>query len=572
MAATPSSTSASSAHDSNDLPPVTRDLAFPKSDIRVHLKDHYNAKIYTSGSPVKGEVTIVTKRDVRFDSIQIVLIGNTKASFDGMSYPQEITHTFLKMIMPIPESTLPLPKVLESGETYTIPFNFVIPSQLTINACNHKRLSDQLQDHHVLLPPSMGGGWEKDDMAPRMTRVEYSIKARVIRETVSSTGPRPENTAIKKTRIMEGTHNIQVLPSTPEEPPLNITPKDRLYSMTKSKTLRKSFILSTKLGKITADAHQPSAAVISSDGNRLVSRPTMRVSLTFDPESPAHIASPPQITGVSGKVTAHTFFSSGTISDFPNLGGEWNTPYLTDRRGQFFTSVSLPPITAVPEVTWTQKMRNQRRDSGYGTESSSSPVAAAAAAREKQVRSPVYLSSTVDIPITLPTDKKTFVPTFHGCIASRVYTLSLSISMATPSEKKKKRGTRVNVTVPLQVAVEERGVVGVGAELPSFEEALADEHLRPRVMQVMSEEMREEVERGRRGRDSWMGAGSSSPVSSQSTGGSSEGGSGTDDGLPGYGGDVAGQESRQQEEDRLPGYGEVGGSGRWRRIAAEAAA
>ncbi|KAK0742228.1 hypothetical protein B0T21DRAFT_126141 [Apiosordaria backusii] len=513
MAATASSTSASSAHDSNDVPPVTRDLAFPKSDIQVHLKDHYKAKIYTSGSPVKGEVTIVTKRDVRFDSIQIVLIGNTKASFDGMSFPQEITHTFLKMVMPVPESTYPLPKVLETGETYTIPFNFVIPNQLTINACNHKRLSDQLQDHHVLLPPSMGGGWERDDMAPRMARVEYSIKARVLRETVQTTGPAgAENTTVKKTRIMEATRNIQVLPSTPEEPPLNITPKDRLYTMTKSKTLRKSFILSTKLGKITAEAHQPSAAVITSDGNKLVSRPSMRVSLTFDPENPANIASPPQITGVSGKLTAHTFFSSGTISDFPNLGEQWNTPYITDRRGQFFTSVSLPPVSSIPEVSWTQNMRGQRRDSGYGTESSSSP---AVSSKEKQ-KSPVYLTSTVDIPITLPTDKKVFVPTFHGCIASRVYTLSLSLNISTPSEKKKKTngGTRVNLTVPLQIAVEQPGrAVAVGPELPTFEEAQADEHLRPRDT----------------------------------------------------------QQSNEQDGDRLPDYGEVHGTGRWRRVAVEAA-
>ncbi|KAK4181932.1 hypothetical protein QBC36DRAFT_1763 [Triangularia setosa] len=568
MAATASSTSASSAHDANDLPPLTRDLAFPKSDIRVHLKDHYNAKVYTSGSPVKGEVTIVTKRDVRFDLIQIVLIGNTKASFDGMSFPQEITHTFLKMVMPVPESTYPLPKVLETGETYTIPFNFVIPSQLTINACNHKRLSDQLQDHHVLLPPSMGGGWEKDDMAPRMARVEYSIKARVLRETISSTGPRPENTTVRRTRIMEGTHNIQVLPSTPEEPPLNITPKDRLYTMSKSKTLRKSFILSTKLGKITAEAHQPSAAVISADGNSLVSRPSMRVSLTFDPENPSNITSPPQITGVSGKLTAHTFFSSGTISHFPNLGEQWNTPYVTDRRGQFFTSVSLPPVSSIPEAPWTQKMRNQRRDSGYSTESSSSP-----AAKEKQ-KSPVYFTSTVDIPITLPTDKKTFVPTFHGCIASRVYTLSLSLNITTPSDKKKKSngGTRVNLTVPLQIAVEQPRSQGLaaGLELPTFEEAQADEHLRPRVLQVMSEEMREEVERGRRNRDSWGGTGSQ-PVSGQSTGSSWE--TTGPDGLPEYGGDVTGQSQEQsnEQEDRLPGYGEVGESGRWRRVVADAA-
>ncbi|KAK3988533.1 hypothetical protein QBC44DRAFT_370984 [Cladorrhinum sp. PSN332] len=526
-ASTPS-TLASSTNASNDIPRVTKPLVYPKSDVKINLSDHYSSKIYTSSSPVAGDVTITTKRDVRFDSIQIVLIGNTKASFDGLSFPQEVTHTFLKMVMPIPESTYPVPRVLETGRTYTIPFNFVIPNQLTINACNHERLSNQLQDHHVLLPPSLGG-FQKDDMAPRMTQVEYVIKARVLREPVLGG---------KKTRIVEATQQIQVLPATPEEPPLNITEKDKLYNMSKTKTIRKTF-LGTKVGRITATAFQPGAAVVTTDGSKLRSKPTARISLTYDPESPT--MPPPQITSISGKITSHTYYSSGTISSFPNLG-LWNQPYILDRRGQFFTSTPLPPISAPAEQPgWTQRITpTTRRDSGYGSESSESPGSDNNTAKSKKDKkdknkrkSPVYLTSTLDIPLDLPTDKKTFVPTFHSCIASRVYTLTLSIGVSA-----KGASGQVSLTMPLQIAVE--GPAAERAEstegLPSFEEAAADEHLRPRVLQVPGEVPA--------GRTSWGPHTAQAPAYADYAGNA--------------GGNRTGIEAGTAGRDELPGYGEAG--------------
>ncbi|KAJ4300494.1 hypothetical protein N0V88_003169 [Collariella sp. IMI 366227] len=376
---------------------------FAKSDIRVNLADHYTSKVYTSGSPIAGNVTITTKRDVRFDQIQIVLLGHTKTVFEGMNVPQEVTHTFLKMLMPIPESTYPVPRVLESGETYTIPFNFVIPHQLTINACNHALLSEQMQDQHVLLPPSMGG-WQRDDMAPKMAQVEYSIKARVLREDVVGG---------RKTRIMEGAQNIQVLPASAEEPPLNITANDKLYRMSKSKTIRKN-LLSARLGRLTAEATQPGAAILSADGRRVMSHPMARIKLTFTPESASSTVIPPTVTAVSTKVTSHTYFSSGTISSFPNLG-VWNEPYIVDRRA---------PLS-------------KKKKTSSSSSSSSSPKLSNPTPSQQPSQSPL-----------LPTSKKTFLPTFHSCILSRVYTAHLTLSLAGSSS------STLSLTVPLQVAVE----------------------------------------------------------------------------------------------------------------------
>ncbi|KAL2200362.1 hypothetical protein P885DRAFT_27539 [Corynascus similis CBS 632.67] len=475
--------------------------AYPKSDINIHLKNHSNSTVYTSRSPVVGDLTITTKRDVRFDSIEILLLGHTKTTLEGMGMPQEVTHTFLKMVMPIPESAYPLPRVLESGHTLTLPFNFVIPSQLTVNACNHDRLSEAMQDYHVKLPPSVGS-WERDDMAPKMTRVMYQIKARVVR-----------NDDGRKTRIMETTRPIQVLPATPEEPPLSITDKDRLYRLSKAKNLRKNF-LTTKIGCVRAEALQPSAAILSSDGRRVMSHPMARIKLVFQSGSPR--ALPPTVTGVTAKLTAHTYFSSGTIPSFPNLGDWHGDPGALDRRGHYSTSVALPAVTLAEQPAWTSHPSLARRDSGYGSsrgscveeeedydETSSEddePMKRTAVSSSSSLSSSTTTShhtATLAVPLSLPTDKKTFVPTFHSCIVSRVYTVTLTVALA----GKGGGSTNLSVVVPLQVAVDaaRQENEDTGDRPPSFEEAAADEHLRPRVLQAPPEELT-----AREGTASWM--------------------------------------------------------------------
>ena len=467
-------------------------MGYQRSNINVNLKNHFNSKVYTSSSPVEGDVTIVTKRDVRFDSIQIILVGTTKTRLDGVNSPQEVTHTFLKLIMPIPESTYPVPRVLETGRTYTIPFNFVIPNQLTINACNHKMQSDQLVDHHVQLPPTMGG-WERDDMAPQMAQVEYVIKARVFRED-------DLRTVTKKVRVMEATQAIRVLPASVEDPPLNVTEKDKLYRMTKSKWIRKN-LLSNKIGRLTAEAVQPRPALIKPDG-RSAAAPTMaQIKLKFEPTQAG--ISPPDISSLSGKITAYTYFSSGTISQFPNLG-DWNQLFVAEKRGMFSTSAPLRNMAAPKtQPQWTERLvSTERRDSGYGSESTpmQSPQEKSNEKPKKKKSSfsspssPVYYETTLEIPFDLPLDKKTLIPTFHSCITSRVYSLHLSLGVSVNGSKS--ISSTVSLTAPIQMAVDIDEESADGARqrqlgLPSFESALeeaeADAHLVPRVLQAPPE-------------------------------------------------------------------------------------
>lgn len=484
--------------------------SFPKSDIQIHLKHHYKSKTYTTSSPLEGEVTITTQRDIRFDSIEIVLLGSSKTRTEGYSAPHETTHTFLKLTMPISESKYPVPRLLETGQSLTIPFNFVLPSFLTINACHHKIDSDHVRSHHLCLPPSMGswarGNWETDDLAPHMAEVEYSIKARVWREP--ELGGRP-------IRIMEAVKPIQVLPAYAEDAPLNITKKDHLYKMSKTKTLRKNLI-SSKLGQLTVSGQQPRAIMLYPDG-RVSAGTTAQLDLKFEPVSPG--SHPPKITGVSTKISAHTYYSAGAIHSLPNTG-EWMREGFVQRRGVYSTSVGLH--SQCPEnVSW--RTNYSRRDSGYDSETAQESVTSSEddcdaplnpqsqpqhrrsianlmrpnkahspspAASSSSFSSPsgVFHTASVQLPITLPTAKKTFVPTFHSCTLSRVYTLHVALTVASASATGS--SSTVSLDLPLQVAIV--GPHGTPLpdreELPSWEDAVedaaVDEFLRPRVLGV----------------------------------------------------------------------------------------
>lgn len=477
-------------------------IVLPKSDIQIHLQNDFKAKAYTSSSPLSGEVIIAAQRDVRFDDIDVMLLGRSKTRTDGHRAPLESTHTFLKLVMPIPETLYPVPRVLEAGTTLSVPFNFVLPSFLTLNACTHRIDSDDARDYHLCPPPSMGswgrGNWEKDDLAPQMAEVEYYIKARVWRL------PEMQGPAVK---IMEATKPIQFLPAFAEDAPLRITKKDKLYRMARSKTIRKNLI-TAKMGRLTAAGQQPRAVILQPDG-QVGAGTTAHIGLKFEPVS-ADIQ-PPKITGISSKIIAHTYYSAGPFNTLPNTG-DFGADIVAERRGVYTKSISLQ-AEPLKSVTWFTHASG--RDSGYSSDTAPENTASeedAYEAEEQQkhhrrksstltniVRpfkqqppprqpptSPIHHTTTLQVPINLPTAEKYFVPTFHSCIASRVYTLHVSLAVASGLTT----SSTVSLDLPIQIAVEavmpdeKAGDEG----LPSFEDAVedaaVDEFLRPRVLGI----------------------------------------------------------------------------------------
>lgn len=381
---------------SNALSSVLRARS-KKAEVNVSLNGHFNSKVYTTDSEVSGSVTISPSRSMQFDRLDISLVGSGETRRDGPDMTHQTIHRFLRLEMPIDHDAYPASHVFEAGKGYTFPFNFNIPAHLTSLACTHKVESDHVWEKHMCLPPTIGG-WEKDDLAPDMARISYSIKACVVKNTKQ--GPMV---------ISESSHKINVMPLTFEEPPLSITKKDDLYALETTKSVRKN-MFSAVQGRISAVAAEPAAVHLSKQGHE-ASPSTIPVSLTFEP-SAANVT-PPQFTSASIKIQAHTWFRDQPMTSLPNLGGR------TDNFA-YPTSVSLRK--AKTSVEWTQNVDMQQSDRG----------------------SPVFHTATIQVPFKLPTAGNMFIPTFYSCIISRVYTARLVLE----------GDAKVELTVPVQVVMD----------------------------------------------------------------------------------------------------------------------
>ncbi|KAH6607846.1 arrestin [Trichoderma cornu-damae] len=455
--------------------------------IKVKIDQHFKAKVYTSGSTIAGHVAVHASRDTSFDDLDIVLVGISATRLDFVQqYPSHSFRPFLKIRMPVPESHLPEDRLFRAGCRYAIPFHFVVPHHLTIGACNHGCSSPDVRERHLRLPPSLGV-WDADDQAPDMTQIEYAINAKAIQR--GNVGA-----AVK---VMEAHHILKVLPSLPEDAPLDVTPGDEWYKPSKTKTIRKS-LFSSKTGQFTASALQPNAVMLSADGHKS-SMTNVRVNLEYAPSSAE--TAPPKINSVTGKLVSTTFFSAVPVDHLPNLGSRTNcqsTPCLN-----YTTTHSLFALP-VESVSWAQRdaSSQSRRDSGYSSTVAEGEASETDASRRRRRQSgkgrrgskkpkvPTTKHATnLEIPFTVSSsNKKLFLPSFHSCLISRAYTLQLTLSVGPTN-------TAIALAVPLQIGVE-TAYEPQGDELPTFESAVAqaeggeaDAYLEPRGMRAPESEL-----------------------------------------------------------------------------------
>ena len=452
----------------------------PRVDIK--LDQHFNSRVYTSGSTVAGNVVVQCQRDTPFESFEIGFTGVAASRMDFVqSYTTNSVRTFMKLHMPIPESDLPASRIFEAGHAYNIPFHFVVPHHLTMGACNHGCAIPAVQDQHLRLPPTLGY-WDGDDQAPDMTHIEYAVRAAMMGPSRAG-DPNPP--------LAEGKKIIKVLPAAGEEPPLDINFMDKRYCLSKTKSMRKN-ILGPKAGELTVSSSQPEAVMVHADGFG-ADGTTARISLEFAPSTAD--AAPPKINSVTGKLISTTFFGSAPTDTLPNLG-----PKTTYSHNQVLTYSATTNLfnTRPNKVSWSEHhISTARRDSGYSTAGSPDEFTSEDDA-ENQVRvrrgskgknkktqgPPIRHRATLDFPVNVPvSNKKTFVPTFHSCIISRTYVLQLVVSVG-PSN------TTMTLNVPVQLGVERR-FEPQGEELPSFESAIAQAseddaaaYLRPRSVEI----------------------------------------------------------------------------------------
>ncbi|TQV92005.1 hypothetical protein V2A60_004314 [Cordyceps javanica] len=427
-----------------------------RARVDIHITNHYAAKIYTAGASITGEAVVRVPRDTHFDRIAVQFAGFTATRNYMTPEISQVLHHFLLLDMPdkAAHARLPPDRFLRAGQSYTLPFHFVVPERLPIGSCCHRCEHASVREHHLRLPPTMGACWgDRDDASPETARVQYCVSVSVLQRPVFM--PEPVS-------ILRGQHEVNVLPVGAEDAPLDIEPGDKTgeYRLAASKTLRKSLV-SRKFGTVTVEAAQPSAVVLSPDA-RLASQTRIALRLRFSSaarglgETSADAgpdeASLPAIHSITAKLIAKTYYNTSHMGAFPDR----------DRRTELNYGAAL-----------------YYSDSSRATDLPFD-LAGGWQAQKKHEGQPSAWAATVDAALQLPTDhKRVLLPTFHGCLLSRTYTLRLVLSVG-PGR------TNIALSLPLQIIVEgglpavpqpspARDVLGHGgadASLPSYKDHL----------------------------------------------------------------------------------------------------
>ncbi|KAG9235983.1 hypothetical protein BJ875DRAFT_249152 [Amylocarpus encephaloides] len=454
-----------------------------RTDMEITLDDHADGKTYTTFDTLTGQVLITAPHTSRFDSIQITLEGTARTYVDSLSptaanSKTTAIHRFLKMVMPIQESEYPQPRIAEAGRTYTFPYHFVIPDQLLPRSCSHTCTSDHVSEAHLQLPPSLGerelsGG--RSDMAPDMSQIQYAIRVKVVRHRESDG---------KDVMLVEGQKKIRVVPAVAEAAPLSVNVSEDQFVLSKTKSLKKG-MFSGKLGKITVSAAQPGALILpspSTSDSKLATTMTT-VQLRFDPHETS--SRPPRLGALGTKIKASTFFAVRPTSSIPTHRNAQSQFEIT--RGVYDSSVSLSS-RCVESVQWTEHKPTSRR----GSESSDGSYVSSDFSDSSEHFIPKsnsgYYTASILVPITLPSNK-TWVPTFHNCVVSRIYILNLALSIHTPGAGVP--ASNVSLHIPLQIAAagNQTHRPSLTAAEAALELAEVNEFFRPRVLEVPSETM-----------------------------------------------------------------------------------
>ncbi|KAL4913118.1 hypothetical protein BDW62DRAFT_170122 [Aspergillus aurantiobrunneus] len=362
---------------------------------------------FATGEKIEGAVSIVSQNDLSFDNLHIFFLGEQSTSIPSNT-PHKAHHRFLRLDQNIDQSVLPSPKVFINGRRYEFPFAFEVTDYLPASSCRHSA-NPLIKAAHLHPPPSCGdasiagfGGRLRDDFAPSACKVIYSINVKLERPSIVS--------GVQET-IMEKRLKVRVKPAVGDVP-LPDLPLGRLsneYSLYREETIHSSNSKS-QIGRLAMTLEPPECFYHPlRDPISLISK-AVRLLLVYSP-SDSTAPTPPELRSLRAQIIATTVYTT-TFDDThppPKKRDFFNRP-INFRDAEL--QLSIPSI---PQLRWALD------ETGSYT-------------------------ATLLVPVTLPKDKS-FIPTFHSCLISRVYSLSFQLSVQGTSSPFKLRA-------PMQIAAE----------------------------------------------------------------------------------------------------------------------
>jgi Bul1 C terminus len=422
---------------------------FSKTSINITLTGGESCT-YSTLDPIKGTAEVSVKGPTSFSHIEVALIGSVTTLVDAAGRSGAIvggessaSQQFLKLTQPLDLETLGITdSVLQPG-SFKVPFTFVVPTQLLPRACSHRSTSGAVRDSHLKLPPTMGdkrvvfGLLTSPDFAPDPgVKIEYCVLVTIFE------GLRSVDKVARK---------IRIIPAVDEEPPLSFQGEGP-YVLRKEKSLRKSFF-GSKIGRVAVSASEPSSFRLPAENSEICDPSTfVRVSIRFDP---AHANdSPPILSSLCSKLLINTSWATTPRIELKHQVVARFGPDFRDVTSDALTDeVSLSSLTLSSNgVQWTRHDSFDPRASIVSTRTVASEMTMnqediiISPTKSWTESSPFYTASIM-VPLSLPASKHTWLPTFHTCLVSRTYALSLNLAVSSGSSSSK-----LELIVPIQVS------------------------------------------------------------------------------------------------------------------------
>lgn len=326
------------------------------------------------------------------------------------------------------------------------------------------------------------GGTLLDDLAPEMSKVIYLIKVRIfqVREVDGCLS-----------LLADKTRKVRIKPAFEEQPPINLDASDPEYRLRQEKTIRKG-LFKGKLGTLTAQGAQPKALVIRGPCKQTPITTMAKVLMRFDPAE--ENSPPPRLGSLTSKIRVSTYYASSPRNDFPvrtALGYDLTQGYFQETlplSSRCIASVQWQKHTSATNPGPPDNIL--RRDSGISecsTMSDDDAFNAGILKASKKYRGKTFYTAQILVPVTLPQNKN-FLPTFHSCVISRTYGLSLQLSVHGSGVG----DASVHLKVPVQICAEGSDTGNENARARNAEAVVAREAIdmfMPRSVAPLSPEL-----------------------------------------------------------------------------------
>ncbi|KAK5268605.1 hypothetical protein LTR99_003984 [Exophiala xenobiotica] len=438
--------------------------------IRLVVEGHEinGHKTYTTNDRVNGRVLVRFSKPTYFSSFSITLEGQTKLSLRIDPYlgpidnPWSCTHTFLVLLDPSTESTVPGDGIALANVTYEMPFTFIVPQRLLPYACDHPVLQSEIRDIHLRLPPTFNNNKQsvsgEEGIAPSGVAVSYVVKF-TMSKTEESSGSHME--------VTSHVAPINILPS--EEGTLAATwessSTQQLELRRVEKWIRSGIPWPARSGYLVAEASTIPPLCVPPPGLRKQASISSMTKVRLFYRSPKATDHPPALQTLSGSIRGRTFLGHPPFAVIPNesaFDAKRTSHTCHTKDFQLFSR-------SIGTTQWD--LCEDNASTPYNTCRPSLKQERGRLENMSKTKETYLWTAILVVPVDIP-QGKFFVPTFHSCTLSQTYEVNLTISYSIHFLTIKHA---LQLSLPLQIVAAQRSeaISIVSDSSPAYEEAPA---------------------------------------------------------------------------------------------------